>query len=147
MNIKFKRLSPDIPLPQYQTSGSAAFDLASANDISVAPHDIVLVPTGLIVATPPGHMLMLASRSSLPLKRGLTLANGIGIVDSDYQGPEDEVKIQVINLTDRIVEIKKGDRIAQGCFVKIETPVLEEIKELETNENRGGFGGTGGYNI
>lgn len=142
MNIKIKRLSPDIPLPQYQTPGSVAFDLASAADMIIAPRDIQLVPTGLVIATPPGFMLMLSPRSSLPLKKGLTMPNGPGIIDQDYCGPEDEIKIQVINLTDKPVEIKKGERIAQAIFVSIARAILEET-EITAEKSRGGFGSTG----
>lgn len=145
MQVKIKRLSKDIPLPQYQTPGSVAFDLASAADMIIAPRDIELIPTGLIVSTPPGFMLMLSPRSSLPLKKGLTMPNGPGIIDQDYCGPEDEVKIQIINLTDKPVEIKKGERIAQAMFVNIGRAVLEETEILESTESRGGFGSTDGY--
>lgn len=145
MQVKIKRLSKDIPFPQYQTPGSVAFDLASAADMIIAPRDIQLIPTGLIVSTPPGFMLMLSPRSSLPLKKGLTMPNGPGIIDQDYCGPEDEVKIQIINLTDKPVEIKKGDRIAQAMFVNIGRAILEETEILESKESRGGFGSTAGY--
>lgn len=145
MNVKIKRLSKDIPLPQYQTPGSVAFDLASSMDMIIAPRDIQLIPTGLIVSTPPGFMLMLSPRSSLPLKKGLTMPNGPGIIDQDYCGPEDEVKIQVINLTDKPVEVKKGERIAQAMFVSIARAALEEIEFIENTESRGGFGSTAGY--
>ena len=144
MQVKIKRLNKNIPLPQYQTSGSVAFDLTSAEDVVVAPRDIYLVPTGLVIKTPPGHMLMLATRSSLPLKKGLSFPHGIGIIDQDYCGPEDEVKVQVLNLTDKPVQIVSGDRIAQAVFVKMETAAFEEMKEVGS-ESRGGFGSTEGY--
>lgn len=144
MKIKIKRIR-DLEMPKYQTHGSVAFDLSTAEDITIAPRDIVLIPTGLIVQTPPGFMLMLASRSSLPLKKGLTLANCVGIVDQDYCGPEDEIKIQVINLTEKPVELKKGDRIAQAIFVKIEQMQFEEATDLSTDKSRAGFGSTEGY--
>ena len=90
-------------------------------------------------------MLMLATRSSLPLKKGLSFPHGIGIIDQDYCGPEDEVKIQVLNLTDKPVQIAKGDRIAQAVFVKMETALFEEMEDVKTAQNRGGFGSTEGY--
>lgn len=142
MRVKIKRLDKSLSLPIYATSGSAAFDLAASEDIIVPSHEIRLIPTGLIICAPPGYMLMIAARSSLPLKRGLTLPNGIGIIDQDYCGPEDEIKIQVYNFTDKSVEIKKGDRIAQTLFLKIERAEWEETYELE-NQTRGGFGSTG----
>jgi len=146
MNVKIKRLSKELPLPQYQTPGSVAFDLPAAEDAMINPKEIALIPTGLIISTPPGYMLMLAPRSSLPLKKGLTMANCVGIVDQDYCGPQDEIKIQVINLTDKPVAIKRGERIAQAMFVNIGKAVLEEVGATETDVSRGGFGNTGGYN-
>jgi dUTP pyrophosphatase len=145
MQVKIKRLTPDATLPQYQTPGSVAFDLASSQDMVIAPRDIQLIPTGLVITTPPGFMLMLASRSSLPLKKGLTMANCVGIVDQDYCGPQDEIKIQAINLTEKPVEIKKGERVAQAMFVSIGRAILEEAVEFQATESRGGFGSTEGY--
>ena len=100
MQLTFSRLSPDVPVPVYGTAGSAAFDLAAAADVEVPPHGIALVPTGLVVQVPAGHFLAIIARSSTPLKRGLMVANGVGVIDSDYCGPADEVKVQVINVTE-----------------------------------------------
>ncbi len=142
MRVKVFRKDPSAALPAYQTAGSAAFDLAASQDLTIPPHEIRLIPTGLVFCTPPGHMLVLAARSSTPLKKGLMLANGIGIVDQDFCGPDDEVKIQVYNFTDQPVEIKKGDRIAQGLFLPVEQVEWEEVKMLDS-KTRGGFGSTG----
>ncbi len=144
MNVKIKRLDKSVPLPQYQTPGSVAFDLSAKEDAIINPKEIKLIPTGLIVQTPPGYMLMLSSRSSLAIKKGLMMGNGVGIVDQDYCGPEDEIKIQLVNITDGAVEIKKGERIAQGMFVRVNTGEFEEVESLEKN-SRGGFGSTAGY--
>lgn len=144
MRIKIKRIDKTIPLPQYQTRGSVAFDLASAADVVIAPREIQMVPTGLIIETPPGYMLMLASRSSLALKKGLTMRNGVGIIDQDYCGLEDEIKIQIVNLTNAPVAISKGDRLAQAVFVRIDIGEFEEAEILE-KASRGGIGSTGGY--
>ena len=104
MQLTITRLSPDVPFPAYATAGSAAFDLAAAAAVEVPPHGIALVPTGLVVEVPPGHFLAIFARSSTPLKRGLMVANGVGVVDSDYCGPDDEVRVQVINVTDAAVQ-------------------------------------------
>ncbi len=146
MQVKIKRLDKSIPLPQYQTPGSVAFDIASSVDTIINPKEIQLIPTGLIIQAPAGHMLMLSSRSSLIKKKGLMLGNGIGIVDEDYCGPQDEIKIQLINVTDVPAEIKKGDRLAQGTFVPITRGEFSEVETIEKSDSRGGFGGTGGYN-
>ncbi|MFZ2357116.1 MAG: dUTP diphosphatase [Candidatus Omnitrophota bacterium] len=144
MKIKIKRLDQSLPLPQYHTPGSVAFDLSAREDATINPKEIKLIPTGLIVQTPPGYMLMLSSRSSLAIKKGLMMGNGVGIIDQDYCGPEDEIKIQLVNITEQPVEIKKGERLAQGMFVRVDTGEFEEVESLEKN-SRGGFGGTGGY--
>lgn len=144
MQVKIKRLDKSLPLPQYHTPGSVAFDLSAREDAIINPKEIKLIPTGLIVQIPPGYMLMLSSRSSLTIKKGLMMGNGVGIIDQDYCGPEDEIKIQLVNITDQPVEIKKGDRLAQGMFVRVDTGEFEEVESLETN-SRGGFGSTAGY--
>jgi len=129
-------------MPEYKTSGAVAFDLSARENLTIAAKQIALVPTGLVVKIPAGHMLLIASRSSLPLKKGLMLANGVGIIDQDYCGPEDELKIQVFNFTDSPVSVERGDRLAQGIVVRIERCNLIE-KPIETKESRGGFGSTG----
>jgi len=141
MQIKITRLRDDVEIPKYQTDGSAAFDLASADEVVVSPKTFKLVPTGLVIGTPPGHVLILAARSSLFKKKGLVLANGIGVVDSDYTGPEDQIFLAVYNQLETEVKIEIGERIAQGMIMPI---VRVEFEEGETGEkSRGGFGSTG----
>ena len=142
MTLTITRLSPHVPLPSYGTSGAAAFDLAASTDTIVPPHAIALVPTGLVVKVPEGHFLAILARSSTPLKRGLMVANGVGVIDSDYCGPADEVKIQVINVTDAPVTVAAGERIAQGMLLA--APRVE-FMEATTSDgpSRGGFGSTG----
>lgn len=142
MKARIFRKDPSVSIPTYQTVGSVAFDLSPSEDITIPAHEIRLVPTGLIICTPPGHMLAIAARSSTPLKRGLMIANGLGIVDQDYCGPDDEIKLQLLNFTDKSVEIKKGDRIAQGLFLALDRVEWEEVNELG-GKTRGGFGSTG----
>jgi dUTP pyrophosphatase len=105
---------------------------------------VVKIPTGLVIAAPKGHFLLIAARSSLPLKKGLAMANGIGVVDPDYAGPSDEVHIIVHNFTQNPVEVKKGERLAQGIFLPIEQAQWEEVDETRAKD-RGGIGSTGGY--
>ena len=114
MKIRIRRLHPHVSLPAYHTNGSAAFDLAASEPVSVAPGEMSLIPTGLVIEVPQGMFLGVFARSSTPLKRGLVVANGVGIVDSDYCGPRDEVRIAVLNVTSAQVTINRGDRIAQG---------------------------------
>jgi dUTP pyrophosphatase len=142
MQLKITRLSPAVPFPAYATAGAAAFDLAASADVEVPPHGIALVPTGLVVEVPAGHFLAILARSSTPLKRGLMVANGVGVVDSDYCGPADEVKVQVINVTAIPVRVAAGDRIAQGMVLAAPRLELSE-QPLADRESRGGFGSTG----
>ena len=114
MNIRIRKLDPEVRLPAYESAGAAGFDLAAAASVTVEPGTVRLVPTGLVIEVPQGFFLGIFARSSTPLKRGLMVANGVGVVDSDYCGPEDEVKIAVVNFTAAPVQIKTGDRIAQG---------------------------------
>lgn len=142
MKVQIKRLSKAHPLPAYATSGSVAFDLGPAEDAVIEPGAMQFLPTGVVICTPPGYMLMIAARSSTYLKYGLVLANSVGIVDQDFCGPDDEIKLQVRNATDQPVRIAKGTRIAQAMFVKIERGEWEEVEKLD-NPSRGGWGSTG----
>jgi dUTP pyrophosphatase len=142
MNVRIKRIRPHAALPAYQTSGAAAFDLAAAETVTIQPGEVVLVPTGLVVEVPSGMFLAIFARSSTPLKRGLMVANGVGVVDSDYCGPEDEVKIAVVNVTPTAVTIEPGDRIAQGILLPAPRVTWDEVDRFRSS-SRGGFGATG----
>ena len=142
MTIRIHRLHADAVIPQYQTDGSAAFDLAASERVPVAPGEVRLVPTGLVIEVPEGMFLGIFARSSTPLKRGLMVANGVGVVDSDYCGPEDEIKIAVVNVTTKPVTIEMGDRIAQGILLPAPRVTWEEVDRVRAS-SRGGFGDTG----
>jgi len=129
-------------LPGYGTDGAAGFDLASAHDVTVEPGQVALVRTGLVIEVPAGHFLAIFARSSTPLKRGLMVANGVGVVDSDYSGPTDEVMIQVLNVTQAHVQIRRGDRLAQGIVLPAPRIRWHEVDEIR-GVTRGGFGATG----
>ncbi len=144
MKAKITRLDKTVELPKYHTSESAAFDLAANVDAVIKPGEIGKIKTGLVIEAPQGHFLLIAARSSLGLKKGLKLVNGIGVVDRDYAGPEDEINILVHNFTTEAVEIKKGDRLAQGMFVQVDQIEWEETDVIR-EESRGGYGSTGGY--
>src|SRR3954469_18401141 len=113
--VRVRRLDPTIPLPEYQTSGAAGFDLAASQDTTVEPGGITLVPTGLVIAVPDGYFLAILARSSTPLRRGLMVANGVGVIDSDYCGDTDEIKIQVLNVTKAPVTVAQGARGGFGA--------------------------------
>jgi dUTP pyrophosphatase len=142
LKVRIHRLHPDAVIPKYQTEGSAAFDLAAAERVVVAPGEVRLVPTGLVIEVPAGMFLGIFARSSTPLKRGLMVANGVGVVDSDYCGPDDEVKIAVVNVTPKPVTIEPGDRIAQGILLPAPRVTWEEVDRVRSS-SRGGFGATG----
>jgi dUTP pyrophosphatase len=91
---------------------------------------------------PDGHFLAVIARSSTPLRRGLIVANAVGVIDPDYCGPVDEVKIQVLNITTDTVRVQRGDRIAQGLVLAAPRIEWEEVTEVSA-ASRGGFGSTG----
>src|SRR5690606_4628578 len=144
MHVAIKRIDKDLPLPKYESNGAAGFDFLAREGKTIDPNQIVLIPGNIIVETPPNYMLMVASRSSTPKKKGLMLPHGVGIIDSDYRGPEDEIWIQVYNFTDKQVIVNRGDKIAQGIFIPVPQVEWTEIDEVKA-PTRGGRGSTGGY--
>ena len=142
MRLKITRLDSTVPLPAYGTDEAAGFDLAAAHDTTIQPHQIALVRTGLVIEVPSGHFLAIFARSSTPLKRGLMVANGVGVVDPDYSGPTDEVMIQLLNFTDAAVDVKRGDRLAQGVVLPAPRVSWSEVAAIR-DTTRGGFGSTG----
>ncbi len=141
MHAKIQRIDKDLPLPCYETDGSVGFDILAREDTLIEAGGLALVPGNVIVEVPEGYMLTLASRSSTPKKKGLLTPHGIGIIDHDYCGPEDEIKVQVYNFTDEAVEVKRGEKIAQGLFVRVDKFVWKEVDAMAW-PSRGGFGST-----
>ncbi|MBU5669065.1 dUTP diphosphatase [Peptoniphilus sp. MSJ-1] len=130
-------------LPRFATEGSSGMDLRAnlEEDIIMKPLDRVLIPTGLFFEFEKGYEAQVRARSGLALKKGLGLPNGIGTIDSDYRG---ELKVLLINWSKEDVKISDGERIAQLVFMKIETPKIVEVDELnDTERSDGGFGHTG----
>jgi dUTP pyrophosphatase len=142
IDVRVRRLAADVALPRYQTAGAAGFDLAASEAVTIEPGQIALVPTGLVIEVPDGHFLGIFARSSTPLRRGLMVANGVGVVDSDYCGATDEIKIQVLNFTSSPVSVAAGDRLAQGVFLPYVRADWREVDEID-RQARGGFGSTG----
>jgi len=141
MKVRIRRIDKSLPLPEYHTEGAVAFDLYISKDVTLEAGELKLLPTNLIIEVPAGHMLMLAARSGLS-KRGLRFSNGVGIIDQDYHGPEDELHLLVTNFSKAQVDIKRGDRLGQGIIVPIERAEWEEVDALG-KKTRGGFGTTG----
>jgi dUTP pyrophosphatase len=134
-------LTPGITAPAYQSPGAAAVDLAASTAVMIPPHGLAAVPTGLVFAVPAGHFLAIVARSSLP-KRGLLVANGLGVLDSDYRGPADEARVLLLNHTDTPVHIEAGERIAQAFVLAAPRVVFEPFTPAD-GTSRGGFGSTG----
>jgi dUTP pyrophosphatase len=142
MDLPFKRLDPDMPLPERAHPGDAGFDLRSAVDVEVGPGERAMVPTGLAVAIPEGHAGLVLPRSGLASRHGLTMANAPGLIDAGYRG---EIICAVVNLDrEHTVKIGRGDRIAQLVVVAVPELVPTVVGELPTSaRGRGGFGSTG----
>ena len=142
MKVQIKRIDKTLPLPKYETDGSVAVDLVSRTDVEIEPGKVGLVPTNIIITTPKDYMFVVVPRSSTPRKKGLLIPHGIGIIDQDFAGPQDEVCLQVLNFSDTTVHIERGERLGQGVFVKIAKVTWREINNVKT-KTRGGFGSTG----
>jgi dUTP pyrophosphatase len=148
INIKVKRvpesLEKAMPLPQYATDGSAGLDLPACLEapVVIAPGDRVKIPTGIAIEIPNKHIVGLVfPRSGLAARHGISLANAVGVIDSDYKG---EIIVALCNHGESEYVIKPGERMAQLVFVPVFKATLEETRELtETGRGAGGFGSTG----
>ena len=141
--ILIKRLSENIPLPKYETSGSSGLDLAANIDraIEIKPGKSEIISTGLMVAIPKNFEIQIRPRSGLAAKNQITVLNTPGTIDADYRG---ELKVILINLSDKTFIVKKGLRIAQMVLCPVIKATLKEVETLEeTKRGTGGFGSTG----
>lgn len=147
MKLPVKKLSPkigtEIPAPAYESAGAAGMDLRACTDgdIVLAPGARALIPTGLAIAVPEGFAALIYARSGLATKHGITLANCVGVIDSDYRG---ELKVGLANLSDTEYTVRSGDRIAQLVLTPVSRAQPIFTDELdETERGAGGFGSTG----
>ena len=144
MELNIKLLSPKAVLPKYATPGSAAMDLTACMDepVTIAPRQLVTIPTGIAIALPSAdYVALIFARSGLGVKHGISLSNGVGVIDSDYRG---ELKVGLTNLSDTPYTIQPGDRIAQLAILPVTQPTVVQVAELdETDRGTGGFGSTG----
>lgn len=142
MILRIKRLDTDLPLPAYAHQGDAGMDLYAACDVTLAPFERALVPTGIAVAIPEGFAGFVQPRSGLAIKRGLSLVNTPGLIDSHYRG---EIKVIAINLdANKPIHILRGEKIAQFVIQAVERAELQEVADLDvTARGEGGFGSTG----
>jgi dUTP pyrophosphatase len=131
------------PLPKYETEGSAGMDLRAhiAEPITLKPMERKLIPTGLFIALPDGYEAQIRPRSGLSFKRGLTLVNAVGTIDSDYRG---ELMVPIINLSTEDQMIEDGERMAQMVIARYERAIFTSVETLsETQRGEGGFGHSG----
>ncbi len=141
MKVRIKRIDKNLPLPEYKTAGAVAFDLAARISIEIMPKTVVCVPLNVVIELPEGYMLLIAPRSSLH-KRGLMLANSVGIGDRDFCGDNDEYLAALYNFSDTCVHIERGERLVQGIFKEYSKADWEETDKMG-NHSRGGYGTTG----
>ena len=141
ITVRVTKRDPRAVLPAYQSPGAAGFDLAILEDAVIPARGHALLRTGLGVGVPVDHVFHVYARSSLFPKHGLLVANGVGVIDSDYSGPDDEVMISVWNARDAEVRLAAGTRIAQGIILP--RPRVEWVVADATGPTRGGFGSTG----
>ena len=143
VKILIKKIQKNILLPEYKTDGSSGLDLLACveEQIQIKPGEKKLISTGIAVAIPNEFEIQIRPRSGLAAKNGITVLNTPGTIDADYRG---EIKVILINLSDKIFKVNKNDRIAQMVIRPIIKGTLEEVDELpETIRGSGGFGSTG----
>jgi len=143
MTIPFLKVRDNAKEPIYATKGAAAADLHAAltEETVIAPGERKIIPTGLAVALPEGYVALLFARSGLAFKHGLALANGVGVIDSDYRG---EIGAAVINLSDQPYAVQPGERICQMMILPAEQFAFTAADALpESERGAGGFGSTG----
>jgi dUTP pyrophosphatase len=142
VQVLITRLDPELPLPRYAKGGDAGADIFSRIDITLAPGERALVPTGIAIALPDGYVALVHPRSGLAIKHGVTMVNAPGTVDAGYRG---ELQIILINHDkSESVSFKRGDRIAQLVIQKVERAEFVEVHDLPgSGRGTGGFGSTG----
>lgn len=141
MKVKIKLFDQSLPMPEYKSSGAAALDLYSRTDVELKPGEVTYVPLNVALQIPEEYFVLVSARSSLQ-KKGLMMANGIGIGDYDYRGDGDEYKAALYNFSQKVVQIEKGERIVQMIVLHREQIQLERADSFTEND-RGGFGSTG----
>jgi len=143
IEILIKRLSKEITLPKYETDGSSGLDLAACIDksIEIKPGKSEIIPTGLAVAIPKNFEIQIRPRSGLAAKNQISVLNTPGTIDADYRG---ELKVILINLSNKSFIVEKGLRIAQMVLCPVVKAKLKEVNSLnDTKRGAGGFGSTG----
>jgi dUTP pyrophosphatase len=136
-----RRIDATVPVPRYARDGDAGLDLHAAESCALRPGERRAVRTGLALAIPRGFAGFVLPRSGLALRRGMTVLNAPGLIDAGYRG---ELQVLLVNHGDAVVEVERGDRIAQLVIQRVEAVELVEMEELpESERGAGGFGSTG----
>ena len=131
MKLKIKSFDKNLPLPVHKTEGAVAVDLSTRLDIEIKSKEIAYIPMNVAIKVPDGYFTLLASRSSTH-KLGIQSINGIGVIDRDFCGDEDEIKFAVRNFTDSVVHIEKGTRLCQLVLIKCENFEFEEVDKMDS---------------
>lgn len=139
--MRIKKIDKELDDIGYQTEKSAGIDLYSRIDTIIPANSAKLIPLNVVVETEEGCMTALLPRSSLFKKKGLILANSVGVIDRDYCGDNDEIMAMLLNMSIEPVSISKNERICQMIVIQIKTPEIEFVDSMD-NEDRGGFGST-----
>lgn len=144
LEIAVTRLDPDLPMPSYAHPGDAGADLVTTVDVTLAPGERMLVPTGIAVALPEGYVALVHPRSGLAARHGLSIVNTPGTIDAGYRG---EIKVLLINHDPaEAIELQRGDRVAQLVVQRFERARFVAVDDLpETARGTGGYGSTGGF--
>jgi dUTP pyrophosphatase len=131
MNIPIKRFDKQFPLPS-ATENAACFDLICRETVTIAPHKIKAIHQNIALKVPDGCALLLFSRSSTPLRKGLMMANSVGVIDPFYCGDDDENLAFFLNITDEEVTVEAGDKIVQGMIIKTEAVTWNEVESMNS---------------
>lgn len=144
VDVLIRRLDPDVAVPQYAHPGDAGADLLTTVDVALAPGERAVVPTGISIALPAGYVAFVHPRSGLASAHGVSIVNAPGTVDAGYRG---EIKVLLVNLDpSRPVLLRRGDRIAQLVFQRVEHAIFVEVERLPASgRGAGGYGSTGGF--
>ena len=137
------RLDPDLPMPARELPGDAGFDLYARMDTTLNPGDRALIPTGVSIALPDGYVALVHPRSGLAIKHGFTLVNAPGTIDAGYRG---EISVIGLNAGSELLQLKRGDRVAQLVILELPAVTVVEVASLPGSvRSAGGFGSTGGF--
>ncbi len=144
LEVLVQRLDPELPLPSYAHPGDAGADLVTTVDVTLAPGERAMVPTGVAIALPDGFVALVHPRSGLAARHGLSIVNTPGTVDAGYRG---EIKVLLINHDPREpIELRRGDRIAQLVIQRFERAEFVDVGTLPASvRGAGGYGSTGGF--